>query len=224
MPTLRNNDAALVAQAQMGDEDAFTTLYNQHSQNVYRFALRLTGDHQEAEDVLQDAFLKAFVHLGEFRNEARFSTWLISIAGNEAFSRLRRLPLQKQIPLDPGAEFDGKPERLRDIQDYQDNAEETCRRLESQTILSNVMRKLTPSMDGAGSPLRTGPVDRGDGEAAWRIDTGRKDSAVAGPLGGAQSVESVLRCWPKVRASLGLLSLPIMPSFAKRSIGGVGYE
>lgn len=146
MPTLRNNDAALVAQAQMGDEDAFATLYNQHSQKVYRFALRLTGDHQEAEDVLQDAFLKAFVHLGEFRNEARFSTWLISIAGNEAFSRLRRLPSQKQIPLDPGAEFDGKPQRLREIQDYQDNAEGTCRRLESQTILSNVMRKLTPSM------------------------------------------------------------------------------
>ena len=131
----------------MGDEDAFTALYNQHSHKVYRFALRLTGDHQEAEDVLQDAFLKAFVHLGEFRNEARFSTWLISIAGNEAFSRLRRLPaLQKQVPLDPEAEFDGERRMRRDIHAHQDNAEETCRRLESQKILSRVMQKLNPSM------------------------------------------------------------------------------
>jgi RNA polymerase sigma-70 factor (ECF subfamily) len=92
-------------------------------------------------------FSRFFVHLGEFRNEARFSTWLISIAGNEAFSRRRRLTaLQKQVRLDAGAVLDGKRQRLREIQDYQDNAEEACRRLESQTILSNAMRKLTPSM------------------------------------------------------------------------------
>jgi RNA polymerase sigma-70 factor (ECF subfamily) len=64
MLTHWNNETALVAQAQMGDEDAFTTLYNQYSRKVYRFALRLTGDHEEAEDVLQDAFLKVFCASG----------------------------------------------------------------------------------------------------------------------------------------------------------------
>ncbi len=147
MPTSQNSETALVTQAQMGDEDAFTTLYNQHSQKVYRFALRLTGDRQEAEDVLQDAFLKAFVHLGEFRNEARFSTWLIRIACNEAFSRQRRLPAsQKQVSLDSTAEFGGERQLRRDIQAHQGNAEEACRRLELQTILSRMMQKLSPSM------------------------------------------------------------------------------
>ena len=147
MPTHPNNETALVEQVEMGDKDAFTALYNEHSQKVYRFALRLTGDHQEAEDVLQDAFLRAFVHLGEFRNEERFSTWLISIAGNDAFSRRRSAACSARADsADLGTEFDGKRRIRRDIQAHQDNAEETFRRIESQAILSRVMQKLNPSI------------------------------------------------------------------------------
>ena len=130
MPTHLEDEEALVAQAQMGDQGAFTTLYNQYSRKVYRFALRLTGDHQEAEEVLQDAFLKAFKHLGEFRNESRFSTWLISIAGNEALGRVRRRPaVRKEISLDAGIDFDGERLAPREIQDCRDDAEQAYRRL-----------------------------------------------------------------------------------------------
>jgi len=111
---------------------------------VYLLALKLTGDHHEAEDVLQDAFLKAFVHLGEFRKESRFSTWLTRIAANEALTRLRRRG-QKRISLDAPIEVHGERLAPRETQDEQDDAEEAYRRLELRTMLSNVIEKLTPS-------------------------------------------------------------------------------
>lgn len=91
------DEAALVAQAQVGDEDAFARLYNQYGRHVYRLAFTLTHDRTDAEDVLQDTFLKAFLHLREFRKESSFSTWLTRIAVNEALARLRRSTGRKQV-------------------------------------------------------------------------------------------------------------------------------
>jgi RNA polymerase sigma-70 factor (ECF subfamily) len=144
MATHLEDETALVARAQLGDEDAFTKLYDQCSRKVYLLALKLTGDHHEAEDVLQDAFLKAFVHLGEFRKESRFSTWLTRIAANEALTRLRRRG-QKRISLDGPVEMDGERSRPREFQDHQDDAELAYSKLELQMILSKVIGKLEPA-------------------------------------------------------------------------------
>ena len=144
MLTHLKNEAALVTQAQTGDEDAFATLYNQYSRHVFRLALKITHDLPEAEDVLQDTFLKVFVHLREFRKESRFSTWLTRIAANEALTRLRRRG-QKRISLDAPIEVHGERLPPRETQDQQDDAEEAYRRLELRTMLSNVIEKLTPS-------------------------------------------------------------------------------
>jgi RNA polymerase sigma-70 factor (ECF subfamily) len=145
MPTHLQDEAELVEQAQMGDEDAFSSLYNQCSRTVYRVALNTTHDRQDAEDVLQDAFLEAFMHLRDFRNEARFSTWLTSIAVNEALARLRRRAAQKQISLDTSTEVEGERSTSPEIRDQRDNAEEAYRKLELQAILSNAIGKLTPA-------------------------------------------------------------------------------
>jgi len=135
MLTHLEDETALVAQAQAGDEDASARLYNQYRRHVYRLALNLTHDRQEAEDVLQDTFLKAFVHLREFRKESRFSTWLTRIAANEALARLRRRAAQKQRA----------PWRSPEIGNRQDDAEEAYRKLELQTILSKEIGKLAPA-------------------------------------------------------------------------------
>src|SRR5580700_11086943 len=145
MPTHLQDEAELVEQAQMGDEDAFSSLYNQCSRTVYRVALNITHDRQDAEDVLQDAFLEAFMHLRDFRNEARFSTWLTSTAVNEALARLRRRAAQKQISLDTSTEVEGERSTSPEIRDQRDNAEEACRKLELQAILPNAIGKLTPA-------------------------------------------------------------------------------
>jgi RNA polymerase sigma-70 factor (ECF subfamily) len=82
-------DEALVSPAAAGDEAAFEDLVRRHQERVYRLAWRLTGDEADAADVLQESFLQVFRHLGEFRGEARFTTWLFRVVTNAALMRRR---------------------------------------------------------------------------------------------------------------------------------------
>jgi len=84
------DEATLVAEAQSGDAKAFAALMSQYESHVYHLALNITRNPQDAEDALQDAFLKAYAHLGEFRGDSRFSTWLVKIATNTALTKMRQ--------------------------------------------------------------------------------------------------------------------------------------
>jgi RNA polymerase sigma-70 factor (ECF subfamily) len=83
-------DTALVERARQRDPAAFWLIMKRHNQRLYRVARAVLGDDAEAEDVVQDAYFRAFQHLSEFRAEARLSTWLTRIALNEALGRRRR--------------------------------------------------------------------------------------------------------------------------------------
>ena len=82
-------DAATVALARDGDSDAFRALVERHSRAVYRLAQRMTGSPQDAEDVVQETFLKAYRQLGRFESRANFSTWLHRIAVNCSIDLIR---------------------------------------------------------------------------------------------------------------------------------------
>ena len=82
--------AELVAAAQEGDREAFDELVRITYAESYTLALRLMGNEEDARDVVQETYVKAFTALASFRGEASFSTWLTRIALNEAVSRLRR--------------------------------------------------------------------------------------------------------------------------------------
>jgi RNA polymerase sigma-70 factor (ECF subfamily) len=88
-PPLDPSDDFLVDRARAGDLTAFETLVERHRVTVFRVAARLVGDH-EAEDVAQDAFLRAYHRLGRFRGDASFRTWLLRIAHNSAIDALGR--------------------------------------------------------------------------------------------------------------------------------------
>ena len=90
LPTAPDPDAELVARARGGDQEAVTELYRRHSQRGYNLALRMTGDPWDAADATQEAFIKAFTHLGSFKGQARFSTWLYRIVVNSVNDQLRR--------------------------------------------------------------------------------------------------------------------------------------
>jgi RNA polymerase sigma-70 factor, ECF subfamily len=85
-------DEAAVALAQAGDEDAFRSLVERHSRAIFRLAFRMTGNEQDAEDVVQEAFLRAHQRLRQFESRANFGTWLHRVAVNCAldFMRVRR--------------------------------------------------------------------------------------------------------------------------------------
>jgi len=88
-PAAEPSDEALAALAAAGDDLAFEALLGRYEARVYRLARRLTGDDGDAQDVLQDAFLRVYRKLGSFRGESRFSTWLYRIATNTALMQRR---------------------------------------------------------------------------------------------------------------------------------------
>ncbi|RMG36735.1 MAG: sigma-70 family RNA polymerase sigma factor [Planctomycetota bacterium] len=88
--TPENDDRALVAQAQQGDAAAFETLVRRYYQRLYRILAVQLGNEEDARDVVQETFLRAFRHLGTFRGDCSFYSWLYRIAQNAAVDSVRR--------------------------------------------------------------------------------------------------------------------------------------
>lgn len=86
----RAEEKVLVEQAQRGDRAALRRLVDEHKDRLYSFVLRMVGHHQDAEEICQEAFLKAFSALGTFSTEFRFSTWLFTIGYRVCLNTLRR--------------------------------------------------------------------------------------------------------------------------------------
>src|SRR5580700_9331678 len=82
-------DASFVARARAGDADAFRVLVERHSRALFRVAFRMTGNQQDAEDVVQESFLRAYKQLGKFDERASFGTWLYRIASNCSLDMMR---------------------------------------------------------------------------------------------------------------------------------------
>ena len=96
------DDAAAVARAREGDQDAFRVLVERHSRSLYRLAFRMTGRAEDAEDIVQETFIKAYKQLSRFEARANVSTWLYRIAFNCLASRVKVLR-KKRRSLLPGA-------------------------------------------------------------------------------------------------------------------------
>ena len=105
-------ERTLIEKAQAGDADAFADLIEMHGTLVYNLALRTLSDVQEAEDVAQETFVRAWKALPRFRADARLSTWLYRIATNLCYGRLPRLK-RELAALDPDLEIDLPDERQR---------------------------------------------------------------------------------------------------------------
>ncbi len=93
---------ALVARARRGNPSAFDALVRRHQSRLYNLSYRMLRDAQEAEDVTQEAFLKAFQDLPRLRDDAAFAAWLGRIAANLCLSRLRSPARRLELPTDPG--------------------------------------------------------------------------------------------------------------------------
>ena len=88
--TSEMSDEEVVGRVRCGETALFEVLMRRHNQRLYRAARSILGDDSEAEDVMQDAYVRSFQHLDQFDGRARFSTWLTRIAVNEALARLRK--------------------------------------------------------------------------------------------------------------------------------------
>ncbi len=129
-------DLEIVTRVRNGETDAFEELVRKHGRRVYRSLLGIVGSAQEAEDALQDAFLKAFQHLSNFEGRSLFSTWLVRIAINTGLQRVRSRK-----------EFDSLDEeneefRPRNIQAWSDTPEESYSREELRRLVEREVMKL----------------------------------------------------------------------------------
>ncbi|MBI1941594.1 MAG: sigma-70 family RNA polymerase sigma factor [Acidobacteria bacterium] len=138
---LRKDDAVLVAEAKAGSYEAFEELVNRYEKKIYRLGMNITGSREDAEEVLQEAFLKAFEHLQEFREDASFYTWLVRIAVNEGLMKLRKRRTDKSFPIDDVVSDEGEV-MPREFADWKPDPEELYARTEMGGILLRAARTL----------------------------------------------------------------------------------
>ena len=136
------DDIALATEAKQGDKGAFTELVNRYAQRVFRVARHITKNDQDAEDVLQDAFLKAYSRLGQFEGNAKFYTWIVRVAVNEALMRMRRGKNRVTVSLDQELETsDGAIQR--ELPAETESPEESLSRTELRESLTQAIDSLS---------------------------------------------------------------------------------
>jgi RNA polymerase sigma-70 factor (ECF subfamily) len=140
----RDDESALVTEAKAGNYAAFEQLVNRYERKIYRLGMNITGNPEDAEDVLQDTFLKAFEHLQNFREDSRFYTWIVRIAVNEALMKLRKRRSSKEVALEDPKDDNGEV-MIREFADWKPNPEQQYERAELEAILRDAVKALPPS-------------------------------------------------------------------------------
>jgi RNA polymerase sigma-70 factor, ECF subfamily len=138
----RDSEAQLVAQARIGSSDAMEQLLQRYRRRVFHLARNITTNHEDAEEVVQNAFAKAFRNLATFRGDSRFSTWLVRITVNEALMKVRgKRP--KEVSIDETTEG-GHAIVSPDLRETGPNPEERYFQEELRRILATSIRELEP--------------------------------------------------------------------------------
>jgi RNA polymerase sigma-70 factor (ECF subfamily) len=135
---------ALVQSAKKGDVQAFEELVRRYDRNVFRIAQHITHNREDAEDVVQDAFLKAYSNLDQFQGQSKFYTWLVRIAVNEALMKLRRIKPGRTVSLDEDVKTD-EDSLPREVADWSPNPEQQYNQAELRDILTRTIQGLPMS-------------------------------------------------------------------------------
>jgi RNA polymerase sigma-70 factor (ECF subfamily) len=141
--TLVGDESQLISQAKAGDYSAFEELVNRYERKIYRLGMNITGNREDAEDVLQEAFLKAFEHLPDFREDSRFYTWVVRIAVNEALMKLRKRRASREVPMDNAEDENGEVV-VREFADWKPSPEQQYAQSELERILQEAVSSLSP--------------------------------------------------------------------------------
>ena len=138
-------DESLVAAVKRGHPDAFDELCKRHAQKMFRIARRIMRNREDAQDVVQECFLKAFLHLRSFDGRSRFSTWLTRIAMNAALMKLRKSRLSRESSLEQHEETMKFRPEVR-VKDSSLNPEDRYAESEREAILNNAIAALRPTI------------------------------------------------------------------------------
>ena len=141
--TQASDETTLVNQAREGDTRAFGELVRRYEGKIYRLALHITQNREDAEDVLQETFLKAYEHLDQFQGNSKFYTWIVRIAVNQSLMKLRRRKTDKSVSLDDTIDT-GEDNLVREIAAWGEDPEQRFSREELSEILNSAIQSLAP--------------------------------------------------------------------------------
>jgi RNA polymerase sigma-70 factor (ECF subfamily) len=137
------DESTLVAQSREGDTRAFGELVRRYEGKIFRLAQHVTQNREDAEDVLQETFLKAYEHLDQFKGDSKFYTWIVRIAVNQALMKLRRRKTDKSVSLDETIDT-GEDTITREIAAWDEDPEQRFSREELGEILDSAVDSLEP--------------------------------------------------------------------------------
>jgi RNA polymerase sigma factor (sigma-70 family) len=139
-PLTITSDALLVTRAQNGEQLAYVELCRRHREMVFRTALRITQNMDDAEDVLQDSWMRALAHIGTFDGRSAFSTWVTRIAINSALTMMRRRRTRRELSLDDPVDPDNR--RVIEMLEPSRNPEERCLETERVRLVRQAIKRL----------------------------------------------------------------------------------
>src|SRR5664279_2994836 len=137
------DETTLVAQSRGGDTGAFAELVRRYEGKIFRLAQHVTQNREDAEDVLQETFMKAYEHLNQFQGNSKFYTWIVRIAVNQALMKLRKRKSDRAVSLDEQIDT-GEDTVVREIATWDPDPEERYSRDELRTILNGAIQELAP--------------------------------------------------------------------------------
>jgi len=137
------DEGTLVAQAREGDTRAFGELVRRYEGKIFRLAQHVTQNREDAEDVLQETFMKAYEHLDQFKGDSKFYTWIVRIAVNQALMKLRRKKTDKSVSIDENIDT-GEDTVVREIAAWGEDPEQQFSREELGEILDHAIQSLEP--------------------------------------------------------------------------------
>jgi RNA polymerase sigma-70 factor (ECF subfamily) len=137
------DESTLVAQSRQGDAVAFGELVRRYEAKIFRLAQHVTQNREDAEDVLQETFMKAYEHLDQFQGNSKFYTWIVRIAVNQALMKLRRRKTDKSVSLDETIDT-GEDTIVREIAAWDEDPEQRFSREELGGILDTAVESLEP--------------------------------------------------------------------------------
>ena len=138
-----DDELELVERARKGDAGSFSVLLRRYEGKIFRLAMNITQNREDAEDVLQEAFLKAYEHLDQFQGNSRFYTWIVRIAVNQALMKLRKRRSDRAVSLDEQIDT-GEDTVVREIAAWDPDPEERFSREELHGILTGAIDELSP--------------------------------------------------------------------------------
>ena len=137
------DETTLVAQSREGDTAAFGELVRRYEGKIFRLAQHVTQNREDAEDVLQETFMKSYEHLDQFQGNSKFYTWIVRIAVNQALMKLRRRKTDKSVSLDETIDT-GEDTMVREIAAWDEDPEQRYTREELGGILDTAVQSLEP--------------------------------------------------------------------------------